>query len=139
MPNSCPWQSLTAKLQHLTDFDFPRHKTTVKEALLCGVVYDSLGGSPPMTKYEDILRNFMGLTTNKEIEWSYGTTARQPDSWSCGYKVMHGMVDYLQALEEICLTLRTTEDNVIQVTERWTPSFFAHSRGSLCFIPDGIF
>ena len=89
----------------------------------------------------------MGLTTRQKIPWSYGATSRQPDSWSCGYRVMHGMVAYLKAMEnEIFLqpdnlspTLSATEEDIIQVKERWAPSFFAHARGRLCFIPDGIF
>ena len=84
-----------------------------------------------MAKHEDTFRNFMGLTTKKEIVWSHGATFRQPDSWSCGYRVMHGMVAYLKAMEnEIFLqpdnlspTLSATEEDIIQVKERWAPSF----------------
>ena len=71
---------------------------------MVGVVYDSMGGNPFVRGHEQAISNFMGVSSDVTIEWSYGVTTKQQDPWSCGYRVMHGMAAYLQAMTAIGTT-----------------------------------
>ena len=81
-----------------------------------------------MTKDERTFRNFMGVAKDKEIMWQYGTTDIQQDGWTCGYRVMHGMVAWLTTMRNGCCrdnldgrsiapSLTTTREDVQRVKE----------------------
>ena len=110
-----------------------------------------MGGQHSLTNDEPTFRNVMGVGKDKEIKWQYGTTDIQQDGWSCGYRVMHGMVAWLSAMrnaggfrdnleaKSIAPTLKTSYEDVLRSKELWGPAFYAHAKGWLCFVPDGIF
>jgi len=104
-----------------------------------------------MANEELTFRNVMGVGKDNLIKLQNGTTDIQQDGWSCGYRVMHGMVAWLSAMRNaggfrdnlearsIAPTIKTSYEDVLRAKELWGPAFYAHAKGWLCFVPDGIF
>ena len=49
---------------------------------MLGVVYDSMGGKPTLQGHEDTFRNLVRVASDVKIQWNYGVTDTQKDSWT---------------------------------------------------------
>ena len=94
----------------------------------------------------------IGARKNAKIFWRKGSTTKQREAWSCGYRTMSTMLSYLKKIEEVeewtfdsnppyvpAYPMTVEESDVHHMKTKLAPAFYALSRGWLGFLPKDVF